>query len=85
MITTFILVYTQNQICAFLPGAPKLDPKVQLTPPCVQLWREGQSELGSRAIGGSGVEGEVKRVQLFAFTDVHQAKGGKVDRDGLTK
>ena len=68
----------------FLPAAPKLDPNVQLTPPCVQLWREGQSELGSRAIGGSGVEGEVKRAQVFACSDV-QAKGGKVDKDELDK
>ena len=34
--------------------------------------------------GGSGVEEEVKRAQLFALTDV-QAKGGKVDMDGLSK
>ena len=34
--------------------------------------------------GGSGVEEEVKGAQLFALTDV-QAKGGKVDKDGLAK
>ena len=64
----------------FLPAAPKLDPNVQLTP-LVSNCGGGQSELGG---GGSGVEEEVKRAQLFALTDV-QAKGGKVDKDGLAK
>ena len=57
MITTFILVNTQNQKCAFLPGAPKLDPNVQLTPPCVQLWRRGPERI--RQGGGGGGESKV--------------------------
>ena len=69
----------------FLPSALQAWSKCATHPPGVQLWR-GQSELGGGGGGGgvSGVEEEVKGAQLFALTDV-QAKGGKVDKDGLAK
>ena len=46
---------------------------------------EGPERIRRGGGGGvSGVEEEVKGAQLFALADV-QAKGGKVDKDGLAK
>ena len=56
------------------------------SPPWCTIVERGPKRIrqGGGGEGGSGVEGEVKRAQLFASADV-QAKGGKVDKDGLDK
>ena len=76
-------------MCVFT-GSPKLDPNVQLTPPLCTIVEPERPERirqgggGGGGEGGSGVEEEVKRARLFASSGV-QAKGGKVDMDGLPK